>query len=526
MEDVEELRRLARDSLSARETAAERREAAREAAANSTAVKIVRGEVGEEEDIERVAGDAKKRLEKRERQRAERGYWLHQTVFPRPIPSRREARLAEAPLGAPLYTPREIDVEWRPQKPRSLKEDVSLRLPVLEDEMRLPDGAWAALRREGHVFLRGLFNEDEVRSLRGRLIEAHEQKQSQKKQRDQGEDNTEGIQDDIEDLERNSHHGSYTRLDNPWRFEPAAQLLASSSRLAGTASALLGVDHLRLYQDSIRVKEPGDAGSPWHVDLSSAPFETEKYITAWVALVDMEERMGTPHFAKASHRAEVTGWDLDDKQLRGDFEVTGGHAIRAGDVFFYMGWTMHGAGSNTGGWRNEAYVASFIPEGTHMVELKDFHVGRMSSHDKDSYGEWLHEVTPGAPVNHASLPTVFNRQLSEQIKKERSKEGSKPPRQDVESSSPDVSSKDDNEGQNVDLLGGGNGAAQAGGDDVPRLANQTLEEEIGGSLESPKNETEARCDKVAQAMRVLCDALGEGSDECGQVTKRFQNECG
>ena len=113
------------------------------------------------------------------------------------------------------------------------------------------------------------------------------------------------------------------RTDNPWKSETAAQLLASSSRLAGTASSLLGADVIRLYLDSTRFKEPGEPANPWRVDLAAAPFQTERLLSVYLALVDIEPRMGPPEFAKGSHRAEVTGWDLDDSQIRNDFEVQG-----------------------------------------------------------------------------------------------------------------------------------------------------------------------------------------------------------
>ena len=58
-------------------------------------------------------------------------------------------------------------------------------------------------------------------------------------------------------------------------------------------------------------------------------------------------------------------------------------------------------------------------------------------------------------------------------------------------------------------------------------ANETMDiTEGGGQARNPVNDTEDRCTKVAHGMRVLCDALGETSEECAQVTKRFQVECG
>lgn len=126
--------------------------------------------------------------------------------------------------------------------------------------------------------------------------------------------------------------------------------------------------------------------TPWHVDLAAAPFATERcphphasppyegggrrylhdggrFITAWLALVDTAPEMGSlrpddddgdgdemmgplppaihppsdamahryvcGRFAHGSHRAAVTGWDLDEGQLAQEFELSEGEPMQA-----------------------------------------------------------------------------------------------------------------------------------------------------------------------------------------------------
>ena len=65
------------------------------------------------------------------------------------------------------------------------------------------------------------------------------------------------------------------------QYNDAAADLARSPTLCGAAASLLGCTALRLYQDSIFEKRPGDEATNWHSDLHTAPFDTNDMITAW-----------------------------------------------------------------------------------------------------------------------------------------------------------------------------------------------------------------------------------------------------
>ena len=66
----------------------------------------------------------------------------------------------------------------------------------------------------------------------------------------------------------------FFQLFNLWGESERVNRLVRSSALAGTAAALLGVgaagrpSRLRLYQDSLFVKRPGDGPTNWHSDLA------------------------------------------------------------------------------------------------------------------------------------------------------------------------------------------------------------------------------------------------------------------
>ena len=92
---------------------------------------------------------------------------------------------------------------------------------------------------------------------------------------------------------------------NLWRTCGEVAALASSPALAGTAANLLGVPRVRLYQDSLFVKRPGDGPTHWHSDLAMSPLDTNDFVTAWVPLqpVPPEEEGGSGLvFADRSHK--------------------------------------------------------------------------------------------------------------------------------------------------------------------------------------------------------------------------------
>mmetsp|Transcript_136212 Transcript_136212/g.250659 ORF Transcript_136212/g.250659 Transcript_136212/m.250659 type:complete len:303 (+) Transcript_136212:65-973(+) len=92
---------------------------------------------------------------------------------------------------------------------------------------------------------------------------------------------------------------------NLWRRSPAIAALVSSPELAGAASQLLGVDRVRLYQDSLFVKRPGDGETHWHSDLAMTPLDTNAFVTLWLPLqsIPPESEGGTGLvFASGSHR--------------------------------------------------------------------------------------------------------------------------------------------------------------------------------------------------------------------------------
>lgn len=95
----------------------------------------------------------------------------------------------------------------------------------------------------------------------------------------------------------------FLQVFNLWRDAPQVLELARSPSVAGTAASLLGCERVRLYQDALFDKRPGDGPTHWHSDLPMTPFDTNDFVTAWLPLQPIPARGGSGLiFASGSHR--------------------------------------------------------------------------------------------------------------------------------------------------------------------------------------------------------------------------------
>jgi hypothetical protein len=97
----------------------------------------------------------------------------------------------------------------------------------------------------------------------------------------------------------------FLQLFHLWREHEIAKQLALSPELGKLAAQLLGVNKVRLYQDSLFVKRPMDGATEWHSDLNMVPLDTNDYITCWIPLQNIpsvSDGGSTLEYASGSHR--------------------------------------------------------------------------------------------------------------------------------------------------------------------------------------------------------------------------------
>lgn len=197
--------------------------------------------------------------------------------------------------------------------------------------------------------------------------------------------------------DRDTYGKAFLQTMNLWRHDAAVKDFVFSRDLARIAADLLGVEKVRLYHDQALFKEPGGGPTPWHQDQYYWPLATDRTVTMWMPLVDIDTDMGMLTFASGSHRGGVVDdlaiSDESDERLAehvasNQFPVTRANEMRAGDATFHLGMTIHAAGANFSQTMREVMTVIYFASGTRITEPKN-------SHQRADLETWLAPRQPG-----------------------------------------------------------------------------------------------------------------------------------
>lgn len=161
----------------------------------------------------------------------------------------------------------------------------------------------------------------------------------------------------------------FVQVHNPSKRHAAARRLASSPALIATAAALLGVASVRLYQDSLFWKRPGNGITPWHADLWTVPLNTNHFITVWLPLHRVGAGDSPLFYRSGTHCSDFGGepgaadQDVEDPGLAGESHAP----LEEGDATWHHGWTMHGAPPLAEGSSRLAYTAAYYSDEAPVV---------------------------------------------------------------------------------------------------------------------------------------------------------------
>lgn len=225
---------------------------------------------------------------------------------------------------------------------------------VVDDEDCLSHGESLeeSFERDGHVLVRALARPDEVQTFRP-VIRRVVREVTEREDR----------QGRIDDYSR-----LFTQVTNVWRVDEEARRIVFHRRFAETAARLLGVASVRLYHDQALFKPAGADRTPWHQDRYYWPLATDRTVTMWMPLVDVDESMGPMIFASGSHRHTFE----ENLSISSGFEPRGYPAVsaplRAGDATFHFGGTLHSAGPNRSGRTREVLTVIYFATGTRVAE--------------------------------------------------------------------------------------------------------------------------------------------------------------
>ena len=254
-------------------------------------------------------------------------------------------------------------------------------LPALDTPYTVEPSAAAQFAADGHALLRRLASATEVAAYRGRIEAAAARASFERRPL----------------RERDTYGAAFLQCVNLWRVDAAVRRFVSSPRFAKAAADLLAVDGVRLYHDQALLKEPGGGHTPWHQDQFYWPFDTEKTITMWMPLADLDAAVGSMTFATGSHRAgKLRGHAISDaseaefaRLVRDEQlpEHTYG-ALRAGDATFHAGWTLHRAGPNPTDRMRPVMTVIYFADGARVSEPD-------SVYQRFDLATWLPGMQPG-----------------------------------------------------------------------------------------------------------------------------------
>ena len=268
------------------------------------------------------------------------------------------------------------------QRLRKASELRDLSLSLMKAKLA-QDVKYAAdvIAQKGHVTLRRVAGEGELSIYRRAIGEAVDRLSIEKR-----------------DLENRDTYGkAFLQITNLWTKDEAVKRFVFEKRFAQIAADLLGVAKVRLYHDQALFKEPGGGHTPWHQDKFYWPLDTDKMITMWMPLVDIDEEMGVIRFASGSHtRGAVDNVEISDESeeifgrylAENAFPIEGPRSMKAGDATFHLGWTVHSAGANRSAKMREVMTVIYFADGARVTPPS-------SPYQQADLAAWLGGRQPG-----------------------------------------------------------------------------------------------------------------------------------
>ena len=267
-------------------------------------------------------------------------------------------------------------------------------LPALDDRFTLPPGVVEGFARDGHACVRGLASPEEAAAYHP-LVEAAAVEHAWNKDRHG-------------DQARSDYDAAFLQAFNLWRLDERIAPFVLSSRFAGVAAALLGVERVRLYHDQALCKGPGGGYTPWHQDQYYWPLDTDKTVTMWMPLVDVPPEVGSMTFASGSHRLGDLGGGgigqgshqrLADIVEERSLPTSTHGAMVAGDATFHAGWTAHSAGPNPSPTMRTVMTVIYYADGARVLH----EVNEARELDRKA---WLGGRPPGSLADHHRNPVL------------------------------------------------------------------------------------------------------------------------
>lgn len=211
--------------------------------------------------------------------------------------------------------------------------------------------------------------------------------------------------------------------------------------LAQTAAVLLDCDSIRLYQDSLFWKRPGDGPTPWHTDGRMAPFDTSLLVTFWIPLQNIPPDGSALVFCSKSHSDFAlpfwneysktnndpnSAWNHLDERYGGKNALVNYMPMSIGDVTAHSGWVLHCADAPVPNGEDRIALAVSFVDARAPVRRRVGSSGKNSSQDVGdpedawSYRDWIKQVPANQPnFHHDLVPILYRQSRSHRPRKEK-----------------------------------------------------------------------------------------------------------
>jgi len=249
-------------------------------------------------------------------------------------------------------------------------------------------------RQQGHVLIKNVLQADEAAHYRDVISHAVNRYNTE----------TRAMQD------RDTYGKAFLQIMNLWEVDEQVREFTLAKRFAKIAADLLGVDHVRIYHDQALFKEPGGGFTPWHQDQYYWPLDTDKTVTMWMPLMDIDAELGMLTFASGSHRdgfaeniaiSDESETSLQKYIREKNYPITRAETMQAGDATWHYGWTLHNApGNSTADTIREVMTIIYYADGAHVTQPQN-------KHQENDRHRWLGGLNPGEPANSNLNPLAY-----------------------------------------------------------------------------------------------------------------------
>lgn len=157
------------------------------------------------------------------------------------------------------------------------------------------------------------------------------------------------------------------KIDNCWKADRTMATAAFSPKIGHIAAQLIGAGQIRIWHDQF-LHKPARGGRvvTWHQDWAYWQCIAEcQTVTCWIALDDVHPDSGPMDYLEGSHKLGlfplpkiISGDDEQFPILPPDLNLRKVPVlVKAGQVAFHHGLTLHGSGKNTGATPRRALVS-------------------------------------------------------------------------------------------------------------------------------------------------------------------------